>query len=237
MTRRRVISWFSALLAGWLGTRAKPGAATPVASEAGSAAFAGFLRAYPRDSSVRPCTEEQCAAWRGKLPDALIRFWREVGRGSFGGGIITLVDPRQWHAELDGWLLGQTEGRAVIARSAFGDLFYYRDLGMQLIGGAQAHAEDISRLDPHGSAGTVEVCAWGIEEFFESYLCTAESADAALRKRLYTAAVRRLGQAIGDQGFYFVPALRLGGNERAESIDKGDLHVQLDILLQLAQAQ
>jgi hypothetical protein len=47
-------------------------------------------------------------------------------------------------------------------------LFYYRDLGMHC-GGAQMHAEDISRLDPHGSDSTVEVCAWGIEEFFEGY--------------------------------------------------------------------
>lgn len=195
--------------------------------------FEKFLSHFPPDPEVRACSEAECHAYAGKLPDALLRLWREVGRGSYGGGLLFLTDPAAWEETLSAWLLGNIEGRYLIARSAFGDLFYYRDKGLHEVGGETIRVEDVSRLDPHRPHA--EVCAWSLEAFFDDYLCTPEAPAEALRKPLFDAAVARLGRPTGDDGFFFVPALVLGGSGSAKSIDKGNMMVHLHILVQMHQ--
>jgi len=228
MTRRTILAWLGALFGVF---SARPGSSP--AAEAPLPPFEKFRRAYPPDPEVRPCTEAECQAFAGKLPEPLLRFWREVGRGSFGGGLLVLTDPGAWQDTLSAWLRGNIAGRTLIARSGFGDLFYYRDKGMQEIDGVQTRVEDVSRLDPHQPE--VEVCAWSLGEFFDDYLCDPDTQETALRKPLFAAAVKRLGRPQGDDGFFFVPALALGGSAAPEHIDRGDLRVHLQILVQLHQ--
>jgi hypothetical protein len=223
VSRRRTLSLLPLLL----GMVAPPS----LAATSGKPPFMKFLQALPPDPEVTPCSDAECMPYEGKLPDALLRLWREVGRGSFGGGLFFLVDPAAWQQTLSDWLLGRTEDRYLIGRSAFGDLFYYRDLGTETIAGSETKIEDVSRIDPHRPRA--EVCAWSLTGFFDAYLCAAEARAEALRKPLFEAAVKRLGRPTDDDGFYFVPALVLGGSDAPEHVEKGDIMVHLLLLFRL----
>ncbi len=152
-----------------------------------------------------------------------------LGATLFGDGLFFLVDPAAWQQTLSDWLLGPIEERYPIGRSAFGDLFDYRDLGTETIAGSETKIEDVSRSDPHRPRA--EVCAWSLKGFFDDYLGTAEA--EALRKPLFEAAVKRLGRPSGNDGFYFVPALVLGGSDAPEHVEQGDVMVHLLLLFQL----
>lgn len=180
-----------------------------------------FLKALPPDPQVTPCSDAQSRACERKLPDGLLRLWREVGRGSFGDGLFFLVDPAAWQQTLSDWLLGRIEERYLTGRSAFGDLFDYRDLGTEAIAASETKSEDVSRIDPHRPRA--EVCAWSRKGFFDDYLGAAEAeAEAeAVRKPLFEAAVKRLGRPTANDGFYFVPALVLGGSDAPEHVEQG----------------
>jgi hypothetical protein len=195
--------------------------------------FMKFLETLPPDPEIKRCSDVECKAYEGALPEALLRLWREVGRGSFAGGLLFRVDPAAWEENLADWLLGNTEGRYAIARSAFGDIFYYRDLGTHMVDGRAMKVEDVSRIDPHRPEADVEVCAWSLDAFFERYLCDAKVQAEALRKSLFEAAVKRLGRPTGNDGFYFAPALALGGRNAPEYVEKGDILEHLAFLVGL----
>jgi len=227
MTRRSVITMLAALFGG----RAAPVSAAGTADA--DPVLGPFLAAFPPDPDVKPCDEASCRAYAGKLPDALLRLWREVGRGSYAGGLLVITDPAHWEPTLSAWLRGNIQDRYLIARSAFGDLFYYRDKGMHEVGGVSMKVEDVSRIDPHNPHS--DVCAWSMEAFLDEYLSAPETQEAALRKPLFEAAVARLGRPKGDNGFFFEPALALGGAADSAHVGTGDLIVHLDILVQLHQ--
>lgn len=227
MTRRSVITMLAALF----GSGAAP-AATARAAEA-DPGLDVFLKAFPPDADVNPCDEATCQAYAGKLPDILLRLWREVGLGSYAGGLLVITDPAHWEPTLSAWLRGNIQDRYTIARSAFGDLFYYRDKGMHEVGGVPMKIEDVSRIDPHNPHS--DVCAWSLEAFLGEYLLEPETPEAALRKPLFDAAVARLGRPKGDNGFFFVPALALGGPADIAHVGTGDLIVHLHILVQMHQ--
>lgn len=193
--------------------------------------FPKFLERFPPSGAVKPVPAVECRKYEGKLPASLLALWEHVGRGPFGGGLVVLVDPAAWHSTLEKWLVGGADDRWVIARSAFGDLFYYRDRGTHVVGGQAEKIEDVSRLDPH--LGKLDVCSWSLKGFFEQYLTSPQDAAQALRPTLFEAAVKRLGLPAGDEGFYFVPALKAGGSAKEASVQKGDLRVHLDLLRQL----
>jgi hypothetical protein len=193
--------------------------------------FEHFTKTFPPGADLKPCSATEAAKYQGKLPQSLTQFWQSAGRGPFGGGIIFIVDPAAYQGTLSDWLRGQTESRYIIARSAFGDIFYYRDRGMHKVGEKNLRVEDISVIDPHTMK--VDVCSWDINSFFETYLCQPDTIEHTLRKTMFDAAVKRLGPLHGDEGYYYEPALALGGTESVDHLGKGNIQVHLSILLKL----
>ncbi|WP_187359894.1 GAD-like domain-containing protein [Chitinolyticbacter meiyuanensis] len=187
-----------------------------------------FLECHaPTD--VRPASTELVARYRGLLPEPLLTLWQRVGLGRYGNGLITLVNPDDYKHPLYGWLMYDEENpsRLPIAVTAFGLLIYYRRL--------DEDAADVAYIDPNlREAG---VLAWSLEAAFNDVLCSTETQAELLDAELFAAAFARLGPLKTGQSYCFVPALALGGAKVPELLEIGDAAVQLDLLLQLANAE
>lgn len=66
--------------------------------------FAQFLEALPPDGPLTPCSAEAIAPYRNHADDGLLRLWTELGWGSFGNGLIHVVDPASLADELAAFL-------------------------------------------------------------------------------------------------------------------------------------
>ncbi|MBP0578334.1 DUF1851 domain-containing protein [Labrys sp. LIt4] len=195
-----------------------------------------FLKDFPPDADVRPLFGELPAKLKEHAHPTLIEFWQTVGIGSFGDGFITFFDPRDQEAMLARWLLLKQPDptRIPIARTAFGDLIYFRDLRQKAVEkGLPAdwkYASDVVFLSIHHRNSAA--ITWSMDGFFAGDLKNFLQEEPRTYYSLYTSmSERRLGPG---ECFYFVPALVLGGQATRQSIGHGDCSVHQDILLQLA---
>src|SRR4051812_38877289 len=93
-------------------------AARIVAAEVEMASFPRFHQQHGPAFDAEPVGEDQIAAYRGKLPDAILEDWREHGRCGYHDGFLWTVDPD----DLSEWL---AEGQYAFLRTAFGGVFYW----------------------------------------------------------------------------------------------------------------
>lgn len=186
-----------------------------------------FVDAYPPGSGVQKADDGLITRYSGLVPDSLLALWQNVGFGSYGGGLVQIVNPDAWRSLLHRWLLLEEDDptRIPIAISAFGRVFYYRRL-------SDEGDEDVCSLDPHRS--DLDVIVWSLNEFFNDFLCEPACANDSLQVPAFQAAVTRHGPLDDGQMFTYVPALRLGGSESTERLEKEDAFVHLEFLLQLA---
>lgn len=175
----------------------------------------------PTDAKV--ASEALIKSYSQKLPSALIELWKTKGLGKYNDGLIEIINPEDFEGDLERTLGKKVPNYVPIAMGAFGDLFYYRKL--------TDTDEDVCVFDPHSKR--IHVCCWSLVDFFNAFLCDDEIINKNLTNDLFQAATKKLGKLKKDEIFLFAPALALGGDGSLESVDKGNCHVQLDILFQL----
>lgn len=194
--------------------------------------FENFLRHHPPGPDVRPVAAARLAPYRDQLPPVVLDFWQQVGWGSFSAGLLHFFDPAAWQPTLDQWLGGPQPGRVPLARTAFGDMFYYRRKRARLPGGEEVEVEDTNLVDVHYKR--IDNCTWDVPAFFDRYLCDEGIANEVLRRPLYEAARPRLGAPSATEAYIFVPWLAMGGREDdPDALEKGDVQAALALLLQL----
>jgi hypothetical protein len=177
---------------------------------------------------------ETIASYKGVLPDSLLELWQATGFGFYGSGLIQVINPDDYKEILWAWLLRDEDmTRLPIALSAFGDIFYYRNLNDEENEDDDETHEDVSFLDPHSPESGCTV--WSLNDFFNEWLCDSEVIENFLSKDMLKAATEKHGALEENQIFTFVPALKLGGRRSAEHTDRCDAECQLDFLLQLVQ--
>lgn len=183
-----------------------------------------FLDRFP-PTDVRPASAGLLQAYRGVLPEALLQLWAHAGPGQYAGGLLTLLDPREYAPTLQGWLMRDrpSPDRVPVALGAFGTLFYYRKLG--------EHAEDLAFIDPHRS-GT-GILSWSLEGFFNETLTDPEGRGPLLQEVLFAECLRLHGPLGAGEMYAFVPALALGGAPDAAHTARTDARAHLEFLLQL----
>lgn len=174
-------------------------------------------------------------AYRGKLPDQLLDYWREYGWCGYGKGIFWTVNPEEWDGVLDAWI-GDTpfmeqDAYHVIARTAFGDLYLWGErtgpsLRIHPAWGLiypSFHPDEFSEDGPDFS----------LQLFFSG--CAKEFMD--LRDEghdhLFDRALENLGPLDEHSVYGFVPALVAGGRAHLGNLQKIDALVHLEILAQL----
>lgn len=185
-----------------------------------------FIDRHP-PTETRPVSPTTRDFYRPYLPAALLELWMHSGFGTYADGLIQLIDPERYQQSLWGWLMRDQDdySRLPIAMSAFGSLFYYRRLNNEGV-------DDVAYVDPHTSESAV--LSWSIGDFFNGVLCDNSSINLLLDQSLFNKVRTLRGTLSPDEIYYFVPALRLGGEMVADNTGRGDAVVHLDILLQLA---
>ena len=187
--------------------------------------FDAFLERYPpADDLVKP-TGEVLEQFCGILPPELLDFWQEYGFGSYGGGLLKVVDPTTYADGLYTWLGGEDPSRQPVLVTAFGNIFYYRKLSET--------ADDVCLLDIHHRQ--ILTCTYSFAEFFERFITDGEVVEELLNRPLFAEALQKKGPLGGDEIYAFVPALILGGSETADHLDKCGAAAHQQLLFQLGQ--
>jgi hypothetical protein len=157
---------------------------------------------------------------------------QKLAPGRHAGGALLVTEPGAHDEQMGRWLMGKTEGRRSIGRTAFGDIVVFRDLRARAaelgLPGAEV-ACDVAMVDVHYKRMTM------IAESAETLLASLDRADwrkAFLRWDLYEKARQRLGDYSDDECFCFTLPLAMGGGEDAASVQRANWLVHQDILLQ-----
>ena len=182
-----------------------------------------FVKEYaPGKDLIKP--DEKLLEFANQmLPAEIVYLWEKYGFGDYGDGLIKVIDPRDYMHSLYSWLGDQDFHKIPIMVSAFGDIFYYRNL--------EDGENDVSLLNIHYRK--IDVCAYSYEEFFKSYIVDPEIKEVILRKSMYDQATMKLGSLAHNEVFFFVPALVLGGGEDIKYVKKGDANTHQHLLLNL----
>jgi len=185
--------------------------------------FSKFLKKFPpSDNLVKP-TEEMLELYADKLPKELLSFWKEYGFGNYANGLIKVIEPSDYMDSFYAWVGDSDFNKLPILLTAFGDLFYYRELSET--------ENDISLLNIHYRK--IDVCTYNFDDFFNDYILDDEISEDLLKEKLFAEAVESKGNLNFNEIFFFVPALILGGSETAKKLDKGSAVIHQQILFQM----
>lgn len=182
-----------------------------------------FIKMYVPSENLTKPDEAILEFGRKMLPKEITDLWEDYGFGEYGNGLIKLVDPRDYMDSLYSWLGQQDFNKIPIIVTAFGDIFYYRNL--------ENNQNDISILDIHYRKA--EVCTYSYQDFFNGFILDERIKKAVLREDLYNEAVKRLGKLKNEDIFFFKPALCIGGKEDIDFVTNGTATVHQRLLLQL----
>lgn len=120
--------------------------------------FATIIPTLGAPDHVRPVPPERIDAYRGRVPDGLLRFWQDVGWCSFLNGYYWLCDPDDFAPVLDKVLDGDPELRATdyafFLHDGFGGLTGWNPVTKLM---AFDVASALPSLSVQGSAGLREI--------------------------------------------------------------------------------
>lgn len=152
--------------------------------------------------------------------------------GRYAHGTLILTAPGKHDAEMSPWLMGKTEGRISLGRTAFGDFVIFRDLSARAKELGLPNPEeacDVALIDVHYKKMTM------LADSASSFVSSLDDDGwqlAFLRREIYDAARERVGDYADDECFMFVPALAMGGAEEAASVQRGKWREHQAILFQ-----
>lgn len=182
-----------------------------------------FRQQYQADIQNMIASEELIQKYEGKIPSLLIDIWKTTGFGKYNNGIVELVNPQDFEANLWTWLWEEIENYTPFAISGFGELFYYRKL--------TETDEDVCIIDIQNRK--IETLTWSMEWFFEDFLTNDEDRKMWLREELFKKAVWEKGGLQNGEIFTFVPILAVWWAEDVKYLEKGDAHIYLDLVFEM----
>lgn len=198
--------------------------------------FEVFIEEFGEATHRSEAPASSIAAWRGKLPDRLLDYWKEEGRCGYANGLLWIVDPDEYEDLVDEWLEGsvleQIDAFHVIARTAFGKLCLCGErTGASVMINCATHA--VFALPRELQSKTKQDLDVSVGVFFCRRKESCDLVDEA-RQPLFDRALTKLGPLAPDEMYGFEPALVAGGKMRLENLRKVKLDQHLTILRQLA---
>ncbi|MBB2838886.1 UNVERIFIED_ORG: hypothetical protein GGE64_002631 [Rhizobium etli] len=181
----------------------------------------------------------QAERYRGKLPDAMVDFWIEHGRGQWRDGLYWICDPEPIMPVLHTLSAGDPEfdaGRMVpFLRDAFGEVSIWHPT-----------FKVITLNVNSGTVTTTDITTKVIEGMppFDDDMAVASAVDASVfdingwvdsttGKPVFDAVRRRLGPIDASQVYTMVPHFRLGGAGAAKDFSIGGFIEYLGVLTQM----
>jgi hypothetical protein len=199
--------------------------------------FDGFLEDFGEPHSAQAIPAAVFEEYRKKLPEQLLSYWRGVGACGFKQGLFWLVNPADYQATLDSWLVGtKFESRddlSVIARTGFGKLYVWRkgygnvlDIHPYISTVYYMKKTDETLLSEADENKKMRFF-WGFMNLDECDL--KDSAD----KPMFERALKKLGAVSRDGMYGYKERLSLGGKESVNNLDIIGLEVYHDIAQQM----
>lgn len=179
---------------------------------------------------------ELITSFQGKLPDRLLKYWKEYGFAGFGDGLLWLTNPLDYQDVIDKHFiktsLAGRENFYVIARTAFGELYVFGD-----------GSKDLSIIDPHlnnilpGVLETPPPEKEKIERRIGIFFMTTDKnvmdyTDKNERP-LFKRCLKKYGILEHDEMYTFSTPLALGGTADINNIKKVKILEQLSMLYDL----
>lgn len=170
--------------------------------------------------------------YRGKLPDQLLAYWEEYGWCGYGDGLFWTVNPQEYEPALEAWI-GDTQfmeqdAYHIIARSAFGDLYFFGERtgsNLQIVAAdANAIADSYRPSDLNRN----------VKVFFSSLNKAGCDHSDVNGVKLFARALKKLGRLKHDEMYGFAPALALGGPASLDHLQRVKAVEHLVLLAQLA---
>jgi hypothetical protein len=170
--------------------------------------------------------------YRGKLPDQLLTYWKECGWCGYADGLFWTVNPQEYEPVLAAWI-GETQFMEediyhIIARSAFGDVYFF---GEKTGSTLQIVAPDARAIS---ESYTVSNLNKDVQVFFSSRSKKGCDFRDLNGEELFSAALKKLGLLKHDEMYGFVPALALGGRATLDHLQKVKAVEHLVLLAQFA---
>ncbi len=184
--------------------------------------FEFLLSEFGKSADPVFLTDEEIAYCRGRLPDSLLEFWRQVGLGAWGNGVFQFCRPADCANIIETVFKGDPEVNAhdctVFGYEAFCQLpVWHRTLGRIKVDLLFAEvdgdftATDMKQLEIRNKLGPERLIATGLYSVDKDSDIKDEDGTPMFKR-----AVRALGAPQRDECFGFVPAIGLGGARRLE---------------------
>ncbi|WP_288410483.1 GAD-like domain-containing protein [uncultured Herbaspirillum sp.] len=202
--------------------------------------FEYFISKFGEATKSSPVPAASLEKWRNKLPDQLLKYWKQEGWCEYANGLFCTVDPDDYEDLVDEWLadtgLDEIDAFHVIARSAFGDLYVCGektgrsvtiDCVLNMVSALENELKEKTRAD----------LDFSIRCFFAfSDLDRFEMKDED-GQPLFERARAKLGPLDPHEIYGFEPAIVLGGKILLENLAKVNANVHLTILRQIAEPE
>lgn len=170
--------------------------------------------------------------YRGKLPNLLLECWAEHGWCGYGEGILWIVNPQEYEGVTSSWIEGtileKHDSYHLIARSAFGDLYFWGEK----TGASLTITSIVSCYTTHTSTLTEQQ----MDKRFQNFLLSTE-VEYNDFDDLFKPAIKKLGPLRHDEMYGFVPALMFGGPDTLDHLEKVKAVEHLTILSQITELQ
>lgn len=203
--------------------------------------FSWFLEQFGDPQESQKASAETVKKYTGKLPPQLLSYWQEYGFCRFKDGLFFIVNPDNYQNAMEQWLSGtdiMAEDRYhVIARSGFGDLFLWgeRNGNNYIIEPKDAEIYPKKGDDARIAKGLQDEAIQGFFATKSPKRIDFEDIDTG--KLIFAEASRQFGALAEDEMFTFEPALFLGGEQTLKTLNKVNVHIQLELLAEMGQRQ
>ena len=200
--------------------------------------FEYFIEKFGPPAAQQTASAENISDYQGKLPNALLQIWKEVGWASFNSGLFWIVNPSEYSSTISEWLSEikdvDTREYHAIARTAFGKLFLWGEKTGQTITINPLFSQvTITNHDPDIKTEADLIASIFFSSLDIDYLDIEDVNDKPLFKR----AQKKLGTLSANEMYGFEPALCLGGLPKIENMRKLDTVAHLALLAQFGEIE
>lgn len=193
--------------------------------------IAAFAAAYPPETPRIAVDDDFHDAIGGALPRTLHDLYDECGLGKHRGGLLELVDPREYAEGYAAFFGGEPGGRTPFLLNAMGEPVAYKRIGPR--------EGELSILHTYGPR--LEVLAYDLGDFFDRVLLTDDGLRQVVNVSLCGQLRARLRKLRPGECYGFDPGLlrdaQPGTRADASWFDVVDAREQLALLLRRAREE
>jgi hypothetical protein len=193
--------------------------------------FASLLEKFGEPEGAHKVPAAETAEYTGLVPDALLRFWSEHGRGSYANGAFWICDPGPFAPVLREIFTGDPEfdprGMTVVGYSAMGTLLVWDRAKKQV--SINLRASTVFNVPPERRISPTTGQPFSDDSMIGSFIAGMQYYD----ELLFSDALRRLGRLDEGEIYGFVPVLQLGGAFAVENLHRVRVAEHASIIAQL----